>query len=155
MADNKDRICIIGGGPAGLACAVYLEKKGYTDYVIYEKLNKVGGKAYSPRIEANGESRTYETGAIMGAITYHAVSEMEEFGGYYHKGPDFKKGEPNMRREYRSVTGEKIEPFNPKVDKSLRKTIGLLKLKMQFKKLKKLMETKYVGYDCYGHVGIA
>ena len=25
----------------------------------------------------------------MGAITYHAVSEMEAFGGYYHKGPDF------------------------------------------------------------------
>lgn len=155
MANAKERVCIIGGGPAGLACAVYLEKKGYTDYVIYEKLNKVGGKAYSPKIEANGERRSYETGAIMGAITYHAVSEMEEFGGYYHKGPDFKKGEPNMRREYRSVTGEKIEPFNPKVDKSLKKTIGLLKLKMQFKKLKKLMETKYVGYDCYGHIGVA
>ena len=155
MANVNDKICIIGGGPAGLACAVYLEKKGYTDYVIYEKLNKVGGKAYSPKIEVNGEVRSFETGAIMGAITYHAVSEMEAFGGYYHKGPEFKPGEPNMRREYRSVTGEVIEPFNPKANASLKKTIGLLKLKSQFKKLKKLMETKYAGYDCYGHIGVA
>ena len=51
MANTKEKICIIGGGPAGLACAVYLEKKGYTDYTIYEKLNKVGGKAYSPKIK--------------------------------------------------------------------------------------------------------
>ncbi len=36
MANTNEKICIIGGGPAGLACAVYLEKKGYTDYVIYE-----------------------------------------------------------------------------------------------------------------------
>jgi len=44
MPNNKDRICIIGAGPAGLSCATYLEKKGYTNYTIYEKLNKVGGK---------------------------------------------------------------------------------------------------------------
>ena len=157
--EKAQRICIIGGGPAGLACAMYLEKKGYSNYTIYEKLNKVGGKAYSPKIEVNGEKRSYETGAIMGAITYHAVSEMEEFGGYRHKGPDFKPGEPNMRREYRSVSGadagKVIEPFNPKVDFSFKKLFGLIRLKKQFKKLAKLMETKYKGYDCYGHIGVA
>lgn len=159
MANKDEKICIIGGGPAGLACGVYLEKKGYENYTIYEKLNKVGGKAYSPKIEVNGEKRSYETGAIMGAITYHAVSEMEEFGGYYHKGPDFKKGEPNMRREYRSVSGKDagkvIEPFNPKADFSIKKLVKLVKLKKQFKKLARLMETKYRGYDCYGHIGVA
>ena len=90
MADKNERICIIGAGPAGLSCAMYLEKKGYSDYVIYEKLNKVGGKCWSPKLKVNHngveEERSFETGAIMGAITYHAVSEMEEFGGYYHKG---------------------------------------------------------------------
>lgn len=160
MAKNLDeRICIIGGGPAGLSAAMYLEKKGYHNYEIYEKLNKVGGKCYSPRIKVshNGveEEKTFETGAIMGAITYHAVGEMEEFGGYYHKGPDFKPGEPNMRREFRKLDGTVYEPFNPKADFSFKKLRGLLKLKKQMKRLNKLMQTKYVGYDCYGHLGVA
>ena len=68
MANLNDRVCIIGGGPAGISAAMYLQKKGYTNYEVYEKLNKVGGKSYSPKIEVNGEERTYETGAIMGAI---------------------------------------------------------------------------------------
>jgi protoporphyrinogen oxidase len=46
---SKDvRIGIIGGGPAGLSAAMYLEKKGYTNYVIYEKSDHVGGKCHSP-----------------------------------------------------------------------------------------------------------
>lgn len=159
MANTSDRICIIGGGPAGLACGMYLEKKGYENYVIYEKLNKVGGKAWSPKLKVthNGvtEERSFETGAIMGAITYHAVSEMEEFGGYYHKGPEFKPGEPNMRREFRKLDGKVDDWTNPKVDFSFKKLVGLLKLKKQMKKLNELMQTKYVGYDCYGHIGVA
>ncbi|MBR1746815.1 MAG: FAD-dependent oxidoreductase [Clostridia bacterium] len=159
MSDLSQRICIIGGGPAGLACGMYLEKKGYENYVIYEKLNKVGGKCWSPKLKVthNGktEERSFETGAIMGAITYHAVSEMEEFGGYYHKGPDFKPGEPNMRREFRTLDGAIDDWSNPKVDFSFKKLFGLLKLKKQMKKLNKLMQTKYVGYDCYGHIGVA
>ena len=159
MAKFDERICIIGGGPAGLSAAMYLEKKGYKNYVIYEKLNKVGGKCWSPKIKVkhNGmeEERSFETGAIMGAITYHAVSEMEEFGGYYHKGPDFKEGEPNMRREFRKVTGEIDHPFEPKVNFSVKKLLGLVKLKKQMKRLNQLMQTKYVGYDCYGHIGVA
>ncbi len=159
MPNNKDRICIIGAGPAGLACAMYLEKKGYENYKIFEKLNKVGGKCWSPKIKVkhNGveEEKSFETGAIMGAITYHAVSEMEEFGDYYHKGPDFKEGEPNMRREFRKLDGTIDHPFEPKVNFSPKKLVGLLKLKKQMKKLNKLMQTKYVGYDCYGHIGVA
>ena len=159
MANTSDRICIIGGGPAGLACGMYLEKKGYENYTIYEKLNKVGGKAWSPKLKVthNGvtEEKSFETGAIMGAITYHAVSEMEEFGGYYHKGPDFNPGEPNMRREFRTLDGKIDDWTNPKVDFSFKKLVGLLKLKKQMKKLNELMQTKYVGYDCYGHIGVA
>lgn len=159
MANTSDRICIIGGGPAGLACGMYLEKKGYENYTIYEKLNKVGGKCWSPKLKVthNGvtEEKSFETGAIMGAITYHAVSEMEEFGGYYHKGPDFNPGEPNMRREFRKLDGKVDDWTNPKVDFSFKKLIGLLKLKKQMKKLNELMQTKYVGYDCYGHIGVA
>ena len=42
--DKNIRIAIIGGGPAGLSAGMYLEQKGYENYVIYERLNRVGGK---------------------------------------------------------------------------------------------------------------
>ena len=149
MSNKKERICIIGGGPAGLASAMYLEKQGYSNYVIYERQNKVGGKCWSPKIEVNGEKRSYETGAIMGACTYHAVHEMEEFGGVSHADG------PNMRRMYRDKNGKEIYPFDLKKNFSISKTIGLLKLKKQMKKLVEIMNTKYQGYDCYGHRGVA
>ena len=149
MKDTNARICIIGGGPAGISAAMYLQKKGYKNYTIYEKLNKIGGKSYSPKIEVNGEKRTYETGAIMGACTYHAVHEVEEFAGVGHDDG------PNMRRIFRDSSGKEIFPFEPKKDFSLGKLIGLLKLKKQMKKLAELMKTKYEGYDCYGHRGVA
>ena len=149
MADLTDRICIIGGGPAGISAAMYLEKKGYENYVIYERQNKVGGKCFSPLIDVNGESRTYETGAIMGAITYHAVHEVEEFAGVDHADG------PNMRRMDRDKSGKEIFPFDPKKNFSISKMFSLLKLKKQMKKLVEIMETKYKGYDCYGHRGVA
>lgn len=159
MTKTDEKICIIGGGPAGIAMAMYLEKKGYTNYVVYEKLDRVGGKCHSPRIkvkyDGKEEELSFETGAIMGAITYHAVSELEEFGGYYHKGPDFKDDEPSMRRQFRKINGEIDYPFDLKVHFSFKKLFSLLKLKKQMKKLNTLMQTKYVGYDCYGHIGVA
>ena len=149
MANTNERICIIGGGPAGISAAMYLEKKGYENYEIYEKLNKIGGKSWSPKIMVNGEERTYETGAIMGAKTYYAVHEVEEFGGATHADG------PNMRRMYRNASGEEIFPFDPKKDFSIKKTLDLVKLKKQMKKLVQIMNTKYYGYDCYGHIGVA
>lgn len=75
MANTIERICIIGGGPAGLSAAMYLEKKGYTDYDIYENDNRVGGKCCSQHVtmtEDGKEVRSIKMGAIMGAKTYHA-----------------------------------------------------------------------------------
>ncbi len=149
MPNLNDRICIIGGGPAGISAAMYLQNKGYENYVVYEKLNKVGGKSWSPKIAVNGEERTYETGAIMGAITYHAVHEVEEFGGVGHADG------PNMRRMYRDKDGKEIFPFDPKKNFSISKMLNLLKMKKQMKKLVEIMETKYKGYDCYCHRGVA
>ena len=85
----------------------------------------------------------------MGAVTYHAVHEVEEFGGVTHADG------PNMRRMYRDKNGKEIHPFEPKVDFSFSKLFSLLKLKKQMKKLDELMKTKYKGYDCYGHRGVA
>jgi hypothetical protein len=149
MSDLSERICIIGGGPAGISAAMYLQIKGYQNYTIYEKNKRVGGKCYSPHIRFNGEERTYETGAIMGAITYHAVHEVEKFAGTGHSDG------PNMRRMYRDAKGKEIFPFDPKKDFSPKKLKDLLRLKKQMKRLVEIMETKYKGYDCYGHRGIA
>jgi len=151
MANLKERICIIGGGPAGVGAAMYLEKKGYKNYVIYEKDNRVGGKCWSPSLsieEGSSERRTIEMGAIMGAKTYWAVHEAELFGGTDHDGP-------KMGRIYMNKEGKEIFPFDPKKNFSFKKLFDLLKLKKAVKRLAKLMETKYVGYDVNGHRGIA
>ena len=48
--DKNTRICIIGGGPAGLSAGMYLEQKGYENYTILERNDHVGGKCHSPHI---------------------------------------------------------------------------------------------------------
>lgn len=140
--DKNVRICIIGGGPAGLSAGMYLEKKGYENYTILERLDRVGGKCWSPTY--NG--RRYEMGAIMGVPSYYAVHDVEEFCGITHDGPQ-------LNRNYKDKNGKVIEPFEPK--KHPLKIPRLLRMKKQVKKLGELLETKYKGYDVNGHRGVA
>ena len=132
--DKNIRICIVGGGPAGLSAGMYLEKKGYTNYTILERLDRVGGKCWS------------EMGAIMGVPSYYAVHDVEEFCGITHDGP-------KLNRNYKDAAGNVIEPFEPK--KNITKIPRLLKMKKQIKKLGELLETKYKGYDLNGHRGVS
>ena len=113
MANLDEKICIIGGGPAGLSAGMYLEKKGYKNYTILEKNDHVGGKCNSPHY--NG--RRYEMGAIMGVPSYYAVHDVEEFAGIEHDGPQ-------LNRNYKNKDGKVIEPFEPK--KNLTKIPRLL-----------------------------
>ncbi len=140
--DKDIRICIVGGGPAGLSAGMYLEKKGYENYTILERLDRVGGKCWSPTY--NG--RRYEMGAIMGVPSYYAVHDVEEFCGITHDGPQ-------LNRNYKNSKGDVIEPFEPK--KNILKIPRLLKMKKQVKKLGEILETKYKGYDVNGHRGVA
>ena len=140
--DKNLRICIIGGGPAGLSAGMYLEQKGYENYTILEKNDHVGGKCHSPHY--NG--RRYEMGAIMGVPSYYAVHDVEEFCGITHDGP-------KLNRNYKDKTGKVIEPFNPK--KNILKIPHLMEMKKQVKKLGELLETKYKGYDINGHRGVS
>ena len=140
--DKSIRVCIIGGGPAGLSAGMYLEKKGYENYTILERLDRVGGKCWSPHY--NG--KRYEMGAIMGVPSYYAVHDVEEFCGITHDGP-------KLNRNYKNSRGDVIEPFEPK--KNILKIPRLLKMKKQIKKFGELLETKYKGYDLNGHRGVA
>lgn len=58
--EKNTRICIIGAGPAGTSAAMYLEKAGYDNYVIYEKSNRVGGKAFSPMMKVKNKQGQWE-----------------------------------------------------------------------------------------------
>ncbi len=59
---GKDqRIAIIGGGVAGLSAAYRLNQKGYTNVVVFEKSNRVGGKVSTFFYDG----LAYETGAIV------------------------------------------------------------------------------------------
>ena len=140
--DKNIRICIVGGGPAGLSAGMYLEKKGYENYTILERSDRVGGKCWSPHY--NG--KRYEMGAIMGVPSYYAVHDVEEFCGITHDGP-------KLNRNYKDAKGNVIEPFEPK--KNPLKIPRLLKMKKQVKKFGELLETKYKGYDLNGHRGVA
>lgn len=102
--EKNTRICIIGAGPAGTSAAMYLEKAGYDNYVIYEKSNRVGGKAFSPMMKVKNkqgqwEDRTIEMGAVMGCDTYFAVAECEQFGQTTHSDG------PAMGRRFMQVDG--------------------------------------------------
>ncbi len=142
MSNVTDRICIIGGGPAGLSAAMYLEQKGYKDYAVLERNDHVGGKCHSPYY--NG--RRYEMGAIMGVPSYYAVHDVEQFCGITHDGPQ-------LNRNYKNMHGKVIEPFEP--SKNLTKIPRLLKMKKQVARLGELLETKYKGYDINGHRGVS
>ena len=141
--DKNMRICIVGGGPAGLSAGMYLEKKGYTNYSILEKSDRVGGKCWSPYY--NG--KRYEMGAIMGVPSYYAVHDVEEFCGITHDGP-------KLNRNYKDASGKVIEPFARTLGNIIRNP-WLLKMKKQLTKFGELLETKYQGYDVNGHRGVA
>lgn len=140
--DRNTRIAILGGGPAGLSAAMYLEKKGYENYTVFEKNNRVGGKCYSPKYK---DGRAYEMGAIMGCPTYFAVQEVMDFTGYGVDGPA-------LVRQYKNKDGKVIDPFSTK---NVLNLPHLLRMKNHVKKLCKLLQTKYVGYDINGHRGIS
>jgi protoporphyrinogen oxidase len=56
------KIVIIGAGPTGLSAAYHLEQKGFTDYILFEKENEVGGLCRS--VQQDGFTFDY-TGHLL------------------------------------------------------------------------------------------
>ncbi len=150
--DKNIRIAIIGGGPAGLSAGMYLELKGYENYVIYERTDHVGGKCHSPT--HNG--KRYEMGAIMGVPSYYAVHDIEKFAGVEHNGPQLNRnykypdGRPDYRFDTHAATANPGKFFlkHPKV------ALHMKKMKKQIEQFGRILETKYKGYDVCGHRGV-
>lgn len=70
------RIAIIGAGAAGLTAAETLRKKGYTNVVIFERAERVGGKCCSVEIDG----KIYELGAgILAASNQTALKLAKRF----------------------------------------------------------------------------
>ncbi len=151
--DKNIRIAIIGGGPAGLSAGMYLEKKGYDNYVIYERSGRVGGKCFSPTF--NG--KRYEMGAIMGVPSYYAISDIEKFAGVEHKGPVLARNYkfPDGRIDYRWDTASAMKSPAKYFFKHPKAALHLKKLQKQIKKFGEILATTYKGYDLTGHIGVS
>lgn|GEM_PF-4782156 len=57
------RIAIIGAGPSGLSAALALRDRGYTDVVVFEKNDRIGGKSHT----FTYQQRAYD----MGSMVFH------------------------------------------------------------------------------------
>ena len=142
---NKNtRICIIGAGPAGLSCAMFLEGNGYTNYEIYEKTPRVGGKCFSPLMvvttsDGTTEERSCDLGATFGDDSYLAIHRCEQFAHVDH------------------MHGEEIsyQLLNPDGTPYTEPSWVDLKESLEIAKLKYLLQTKYKGYETYGHRRVA
>lgn len=47
LRKRQPKIVIVGGGIAGLAAGKYLELEGFTDYVVLEASDRIGGRIWS------------------------------------------------------------------------------------------------------------
>jgi hypothetical protein len=72
------RVCVVGGGPAGLGVAYFLEQAGYHDVVVFEKDDHVGGKCWT--IPQDGQF--YDMGAVEVTKEYKVVNALVEAFGY-------------------------------------------------------------------------
>ena len=105
MANLTDRICIIGGGPAGISAAMYLQKKGYKEYEVYEKLNKVGGQKVFSNIlnsllskfsagSSEGEGSGvggFLTGMLGGSLDDVSDDDWAKWAEEYRNSPEYQE----------------------------------------------------------------
>jgi hypothetical protein len=66
------RVCVVGGGPAGLGMAHFLDRAGFHDVVVLEKRDHVGGKCRTLSLDG----RAYDMGAVEVTKEYRIVHEL-------------------------------------------------------------------------------
>lgn len=133
MSKNlNEKICIVGAGPSGMSAGWYLQKKGYTDITVLERLDRVGGKCNSPEFDG----KHYEMGAGIGLSTYYeSLKLMNEIG---------------LKSYVSEVKGGFLDSTTGKAFDGLSKD-EVSELKIQIGKLQHLIETKYPDIKKPGH----
>ena len=71
------RVCVIGGGVSGLACAGRLSALG-ADVVVFDKGRQVGGRMSSRRVELSGGGSRFDHGAPVFEVRDGAFREAVE-----------------------------------------------------------------------------
>jgi hypothetical protein len=72
MMAGGAKICIVGGGAAGLSAAWYLSQRGYRNVVVLEKAERVGGKCDS----FTHDGRAFDLGAFTSTLGYGRVLDI-------------------------------------------------------------------------------
>ncbi len=116
-------ICIIGGGAAGLSAAYFLKSRGYTQVVVLEKEDRVGGKCLS--LTVNGKS--FDLGANYITSSYENVMHLaRKFGASM-----YTEGKLNA---YNHEKKEFTSLFKAVVANVSMFTLGWLSIKYLFKR---------------------
>jgi len=77
MHQSQDaRIAIIGAGVSGLTAGLELKKRGYKNVVIFEKMDRVGGKTFSCAYKGAHFD--------LGSMLFSRPSEISELADHYH-----------------------------------------------------------------------
>ena len=95
-----------------------------------------------------GQDRTYELGPLMGKSENLCLSEAEVFSGTRHAVVT------GIRRAYFDGDGERIYPYDSMRQFSIGKSVQIAGVKKELDRMKTLLETKYRGFEVYGHRGI-
>ncbi len=108
--ERKKRVAIIGGGPAGMKCALYLKERGHSP-VIFEKSDALGGQLKTARypdfkwelrryldfligqVEKNGIEVRLSTGAVPEKIRNEKFDTVVAALGAVPKRPDIPGAE--------------------------------------------------------------
>ena len=96
----EERVCIVGGGPAGVHMSLSLKKKGFLNVTIFEKTGRVGGKSYD--VHLGGESYQPQGSFIFSSDYFGSlVTLAEEYGvGEHERVPDFGVGDNCLNYAY-------------------------------------------------------
>ena len=79
---RPERVCIVGGGPAGIHLAWLLKRRLYTNVTVFEANDRVGGDVWTHRPSSSrGDNITRELGAAFLSPDYFEVrSLLARFG---------------------------------------------------------------------------